>query len=70
MRRYINDIEPLFIRYAKEVLAHQGEDGWQAEVAEMTASAKGRNVPQALRGRQPEAIALMHTHALADWLSS
>ncbi len=59
VRRYINDIEPLFIRYAKCLLAHTGKEGWQAELAEMTASAKGRNVPQALRGRQPEAIALM-----------
>ena len=59
VRRYINDIEPLFIRYAKRVLLHQGKDGWQDELAEMTASAKGRNVPHAMRGRQPEAIALM-----------
>ena len=59
IRRYINDIEPLFIKYARAVLAHNGNDGWQVEVAEITASAKGRNVPQALRGRQPEAIALM-----------
>jgi conjugative coupling factor TraD (TOL family) len=59
VRRYINDIEPLFIKYARAVLAHSGNDGWQAAVAEITASAKGRHVPQALRGRQPEAIALM-----------
>lgn len=59
VRRYINDIEPLFIRYAKRLLLHQGQQGWQAELAEMTTSAKGRNVPHAMRGRQPEAIALM-----------
>ena len=59
VRRYINDIEPLFIKYAKAILTQQGKEGWQAAVAEITASAKGRHVPQALRGRQPEAIALM-----------
>ena len=66
VRRYINDIEPLFIRYARGVLAHQGEDDWQAELAEMTAGAKGRNVPQAVRGRQPEAIALMQYLQASD----
>ena len=59
VRRYINDIEPLFIEYTKALLARKKRKGWQAEVAEITAAAKGRNVPSALRGRQPEAIALM-----------
>lgn len=66
VRRYINDIEPLFILYAKGVLAHKGKEGWQAELGEMTSGAKGRNVPQALRGRQPEAIALMQYLQASD----
>jgi len=59
VRRYINDIEPLFIKYAKAILTQQGTEGWQEEVAKLAASAKGRHVPQPLRGRQAEAIALM-----------
>ena len=66
VRRYINDIEPLFIRYAKGVLAHTAKKGWEAELAEATLTAKGRNVPQALRGRQPEAIALMQYLQASD----
>ena len=58
IRRYINDIEPLFIKYAKAILNQQGKEGWQEEVVELAASATGRHVPQALRGRQAEAIAL------------
>ena len=59
VRHYINDIEPLFIEYAKAILARKGKKGWQDEVAEIAASPKGRSVASALRGRQPEAIALM-----------
>ncbi len=58
VRRYINDIEPLFIQYAKTILTQEGQEGWQEEVMEMR-GAKGRGVPPALRGRQPEAIGLM-----------
>ena len=66
VRRYINDIEPLFISYARAFLAQKGPPGWQAEVAEMTAAAKGRHVPQAMRGRQPAAIALMQYLQASD----
>ena len=59
VRRYINDIEPLFIKYAKAILTQHGKEGWQAEVAKLTATTKGHHVPQALRGRQLEAIVLM-----------
>ncbi|MCH8058921.1 MAG: type IV conjugative transfer system coupling protein TraD [Proteobacteria bacterium] len=58
IRRYINDIEPLFIRYAKAILNQQGKEGWQEEVVKLAASATGRHVPHAMRGRQAEAIAL------------
>ena len=66
VRRYINDIEPLFIEYAKAILARKGKKGWQAEVAEIAAQAKGRSVAAALRGRQPEAIALMQYLQASD----
>jgi conjugative coupling factor TraD (TOL family) len=59
VRRYINDIEPLFIEYARELLARNGPADWSSTVAELCEQATGRNVPAAQRGRRPEAIALM-----------
>jgi len=58
IRRYINDIEPLFVDYAMAVLHVQGADDWQDVVADLASKASGRHVPQAMRGRQPQAIAL------------
>ena len=59
VRRYINDIEPLFIEYARYYLDQQGAEAWQAQVSEIAESIKERNLPSALRGRNLEAIALM-----------
>ncbi len=59
VRRYINDIEPLFMEYAREHLRRQGAKGWQAALSELAESTKERNLPSALRGRHPEAVALM-----------
>ena len=59
VRRYINDIEPLFIEYARYYLDQQGFKEWQVQVSEIAESIKERNLPTALRGRNPEAIALM-----------
>ncbi len=59
VRRYINDIEPLFIEYARELLTRCGPDNWAEAIAELCERATGRNVPSAQRGRRPEAIALM-----------
>ena len=59
VRRYINDIEPLFVEYAREHLPEHGEAGWEAAVAEVAANTKERNLPAALRGRHPDAVALM-----------
>ena len=59
VRRYINDIEPLFVEYAREHLRQNGEAGWEAAVAEVAANTKERNLPAALRGRHPDAVALM-----------
>ena len=33
VRRYINDIEPLFVEYAREHLRRTGEAGWEAAVS-------------------------------------
>jgi len=59
VRRYINDIEPLFVEYARKHLQENGEVGWEADVAEVAANTKERNLPAALRGRHPDAVALM-----------
>ena len=59
VRRYINDIEPLFMEYARAHLERHGPEGWQAQVAEIAANIKERNLPNALRGRNEQAIALM-----------
>jgi len=59
VRRYINDIEPLFVEYARKHLREHGEAGWEADVDEVAANTKERNLPAALRGRHPDAVALM-----------
>lgn len=59
VRRYINDIEPLFMEYARAHLRQHGADDWQEKVAEIAANIKERNLPNSLRGRNNEAIALM-----------
>lgn len=59
VRRYINDIEPLFMEYARAHLRQHGADDWQEKVADIAANIKERNLPNSLRGRNNEAIALM-----------
>ncbi|MBZ0071917.1 MAG: type IV conjugative transfer system coupling protein TraD [Gammaproteobacteria bacterium] len=59
VRRYINDIEPLFVEYARAHLRQHGAEDWQEKVAEIAANIKERNLPNSLRGRNNEAIALM-----------
>ena len=59
VRRYINDIEPLFMEYAREHLRRHGAQGWREKVVDIAANIKERNLPNSLRGRNEEAIALM-----------
>lgn len=59
IRRYINDIEPLFVEYAQAYLARTGEADWAAEVQGLADKAHGRHTPPAMRGRGSQAIALM-----------
>ena len=59
VRRYINDIEPLFIEYAGHHLDRQGTGDWRAQVEAAAESINERNLTPALRGRNREAIALM-----------
>ena len=60
VRRYINDIEPLFVEYAKEHLRSSGQQRWMNEVEEIAGKISERNLSSALKGRDREAIALMH----------
>jgi conjugative coupling factor TraD (SXT/TOL subfamily) len=65
VRRYINDIEPLFVEYARVHLDRHGTEDWKAQVEELAGKITERNLPAALRGRNIEAIALMrHLQAL------
>jgi hypothetical protein len=59
VRRFINDIEPLFVEYAREHLRRQGPEEWEAAVEEVAANTKEPNLPSAPRGRHPDAVALM-----------
>ena len=59
VRRYINDIEPLFVEYAQEFLNTRGAAGWEAEVEALAEKVSERNLPAALRGRHREAVALL-----------
>ncbi len=59
IRRYINDIEPLFIEYARKHLVEQGIEEWEEKVDTIAAKISERNLPASLRGRSREAIALM-----------
>ena len=59
VRRYINDIEPLFMEYARAHLTQHGAENWRAQIDELAGKISERNLPAALRGRNIEAIALM-----------
>ena len=59
VRRYINDIEPLFVEYAEEHLRRHALEDWCSQVAGAAANIKERNLPASLRGRSAEAVALM-----------
>jgi conjugative coupling factor TraD (TOL family) len=59
VRRYINDIEPLFMEYARAHLDQHGVEEWKTQVEELAGKITERNLPPALRGRSIKAIALM-----------
>ena len=58
VRRYINDIEPLFVEYARAHLATHGPAGWEAALTAAGEQTKEKNMPVAFRGRSSKAIAL------------
>ena len=59
IRRYINDIEPLFVEYAREHMRRNGLENWATEVGEIASNISERNLSSALRGRGRDAIAIM-----------
>ena len=57
----INDIEPLFLEYARHWLARSGPVGWEQDLAAIRHRvASQRSVPRHLEGRSPEAIAVLN----------
>ncbi|MBN2907901.1 MAG: conjugative transfer system coupling protein TraD, partial [Rhodobacteraceae bacterium] len=56
--RYITHIEPLLIDYCRYWLPGVAPD-WEREVARRMGEINDRNLPPALRGRSPEAVALV-----------
>ncbi len=58
VRRHINDIEPLFVEYARHHLNTVGPQGWQTSVNALASRIDDKTLPLALRGRNREAVAL------------
>ena len=59
VRRYINDIEPLFVEYARFYLHRNAPAGWSKTVRQRMQQLNPRNLPAAMRGRDIEAVALL-----------
>ena len=59
VRRYINDIEPLFVEYTRLFLHRNAPAGWATAVKRRVQTLNPRSIPAALRGRDAEAIALL-----------
>lgn len=58
MRRHINDIEPLFIEYARHVLVREDIVDWAARIGGIESNLNERNLPHNLKGRSMHAIAV------------
>ena len=59
IRKYINDIESLFLEYGRSVLARHGPPGWKSLLAQRVKEARDRRPPSGMKDRAPEAVALM-----------
>jgi len=59
VRRYINDIESLFMEYARDHLDRHEAENRKTQVDDLKDGIKERSLPAALRGRNIEAIAMM-----------
>ena len=59
VRRYINDIEPLFVEYARLYLHRNAPAGWSKSVEQRIHALNARGMPATMRGRDVEAVALL-----------
>jgi len=59
VRRYINDIEPLLVEYCRDWLGKHGPRDWRASVDRLRNNLNDRQLPLSLRGRSPDAVALV-----------
>lgn len=57
--RAMNDIEPLFIEYARHWLSMNGSAEWETELALIRKQIKPDRTPRTLEGRSPDAIAVL-----------
>jgi conjugative coupling factor TraD (TOL family) len=67
VRRHINDIEPLFVEYARATLERTGDPDWARQVADRAARLDPKTMPLTLKGRGPEAVALYQTIEQSDF---
>ncbi len=58
IRRYISDIDPLFVRYAEHWLEKHGQDGWQAELQSLVVQVNPNSLGRSEQGREHNAVAL------------
>ena len=58
--RAMNDIEPLFLEYARQWLSHSGPAEWESGLAMIRKQIKPDRTPRALEGRGADAIAVLH----------
>ena len=59
IRLYINDIDPLVIRYAMHWLTLNGKGGWQDELKEVHDGINFKSIPRVDQGKDHNAIALV-----------
>lgn len=57
--RYVTHIEPLLIEYHELWFSSEGPQDWRQAVASIAANVNEKNLPMALRGRDPRAIAMV-----------
>jgi conjugative coupling factor TraD (TOL family) len=60
IRRYISDIDPLLVRYAKHWLNENGPPGWKEALGALQSKLTGKKLSRSEEGREPEAVALVH----------
>lgn len=58
IRRYISDIDPLFVRYAEHWLKQHGQEGWQQELQRLIGNLNPNKLGRSEQGREQSAVAL------------